>query len=119
MKSPAESSLEMTGLFEAEVFVWLMLKVWGHPLADDRDFANDLLESAADALREASRGIQLIEGMPARDLNFVAAVWYAEHCAVESGEADPKTTEARNAWLATVRRILPSCFCDPTDLTEA
>jgi hypothetical protein len=119
MKSIAEKSLEITSLFEAEVFVWLMLKAWGHPLADDKEFANGLLEDASIALRNASQGVQLIEGVPATDLNFVAAVWYAENCAVDQGEADPQTIEARKAWLSAVRGTLPSCFCNPSDLHQA
>src|SRR5437899_8204712 len=116
MKNLAKKSLEFTSLFEAEVFVWLMLKAWQHPLADDKEFANWLLESAAEALRDASKGEQLIEGLPATDLNFVAAVWYAESRAVQSEEAAPETLEARKAWLSTVRQTLPSCFCDPDNL---
>ena len=116
MKSIAEKSLEMTSLFEAEVFVWLMLKVWEHPLADDKDFANGLLEDAAGALRNAVQGEQLIEGVPPTSLNFMAAVWYAEYCAVELPDVDPANFVARKAWLLAVRRALPSCFCDPSDL---
>jgi hypothetical protein len=116
MKNLAKKSLEFTSLFEAEVFVWLMLKFWQHPLADDKEFANSLLESASEVLRNSSKGQQLIEGLPAKDLNFVAAVWYAEYCAVQSEEADSQTLEARKAWLAAVRRTLPSCFCNPEDL---
>jgi len=116
MKSVAEKSYELTSLFEAEIFVWLMLKFWRHPLADDKDFANELLENASAALGSALRGEQLIEGLPPADLNFIAAVWYAENCAIETGEIDPATIEARKAWLLAVRRMLPSCFCDPTDL---
>jgi hypothetical protein len=116
MKSIAEHSLDLTGLFEAEIFVWLLLKTWNHPLANDRDFANDLLENAAIALRAACEGEQFIEGLPAADFNFIAAVWYVEHCASESTEADPQNIEARRAWRESVRRTLPSCFCNPSDL---
>lgn len=119
MKSNAEKSLEITSLFEAEIFVRLLLWRWQHPFADDEDFANGLLENASDALRNASQGQQLIEGVPPMDLNFIAAVWYAEQCAVEQAGPDPETIEARNAWLSAVRRALPSCFCDPSDLHQA
>jgi hypothetical protein len=119
MKNLAERSLEITGLFEAEVFVWLMLKAWGgHPLADDKDFANELLENASSALRDASQGVKLIEGVPPTSLNFVAAIWYAETCAVELEQDNPETVTARNAWLSAVRHGLPSCFCDPSDLHQ-
>jgi len=116
MTNIAKKSLEITGLFEAELLVWLMLRYWKHPFAEDKDFANDLLESASAALRGAAGGEQLIEGVPATDLNFVAAVWYAEYCDVGSEGTDPETIEARKAWLSVVRRTLPSCFCNPLDL---
>jgi hypothetical protein len=119
MKSIAEKSLEVTGLFEAELLVRLMLWRWGHPLVNDEAFANGLLESAADALQSAAEGEQLIEGLPATSLNLVAAIWYAETCAIESGETDAGTIEARKAWLFVVRKTLPSCFCDPSDLHQA
>lgn len=116
MKNNAEKSLEITSLFEAEVFVQLLLWRWKHPLADDAEFANGLLENAAEALRNASQGEQLIESVPATDLNLIAAIWYAESCAVQEEEADPQALAERKAWLSAVRRALPSCFCDPSDL---
>jgi hypothetical protein len=119
MKNNAEKSLEITSLFEAEVFVRLMLWRWNHPLADDVEFANALLENAASALRDASQGEQLIQSVPATDLNLIAALWYAESCAVQEEGADPNTLKERKAWLSAVRRALPSCFCDPSDLHEA
>jgi hypothetical protein len=103
MKNTAEKCLEITSLFEAEVFVRLMLWRWEHPLADDVNFANGLLEDASVVLRDAIGGTSPIEGVPATDLNFIAAVWCAEHNAVELGRADPETTAetiaAREAWL--------------------
>jgi len=116
MKSIAEKSFELTSLFEAEIFVWLMLKFWRHPLADDKDFVNGLLENASAALENALQGEELIEGLPPTDLNFIAAVWYAENGALDAEEMDPAVIEARKAWLLAVRRTLPSCFCNPTDL---
>jgi hypothetical protein len=116
VKSIAQKSLEITSLFEAEILVRLMLWRWGHPLADDEEFADGLLEDASSALAEAAQGVQLIEGVPATELNFVAAVWYAENCAVGQGGNDPDTVEQRRAWISAVRRALPSCFCDPADL---
>jgi hypothetical protein len=116
MKSVAEKSLEFTGLFEAEVFIRLMLWRWQHPLADDEVFANELLESASIILRDACDGTQVIETVPAESMNFVAAVWYVENNIANQFDADSETIKARFAWLATVRRGLPSCFCDPADL---
>jgi hypothetical protein len=118
VKTVAERSLDLTSLFEAEILVRLMLWRWGHPLADDEEFAKGLLDDAAAALGDAVRGVQLIEGVPAGDLCFVAAVWYAEQCAVGEGGADPETSEGRAKWLEAVRRALPSCFCDPADLEK-
>ena len=116
MKTTAEKSFELTSLFEAEVFVRLMLWHWKHPLANDQEFANGLLETASSALQDALQGQELIEGLPPSHFNFVAAVWYAESCAVEFHDADPQSLEARKAWLSSVRSALPSCFCDPDDL---
>jgi hypothetical protein len=116
MKNVAQLYLDLTGLFEAEVLVELMLWRWNHPYAGDKEFANGLLESTAEILRDASEGQASIEGIPTSNLNFLAAVWYAEHCSLNQGDADPATAEARSAWLSTVRRALPSCFCDPSDL---
>jgi hypothetical protein len=116
MKSVAEKSLDMTSLFEAELFVRLLLDKWKHPFAEDEDFANGLLEGAANALRDACAGQQLIEGLPASDLNFVAAVCYAEQCAVDIGGPDVEEIDGRRAWLQAIRRSIPSCFCNPRDL---
>lgn len=106
----------MTSLFEAEVLVQLMLAHWDHPFADDVDFANDLLEDASGILRESLRGEQVLENVPPQDISFIAAVWCAEHRVVDPGRDDPKTLSARKAWLSSVRRAMPSCFCDPSDL---
>jgi len=122
MKSTVEKCLDMTSLFEAEVLVRLMLWRWKHPFADDEEYASGLLENASGILRGASQGEPFVEGVPPTDLNFIAAVWYAERCAIESGGDDMDTAEtikARKAWLSAVRRALPSCFCDPSDLHQA
>lgn len=116
MDNIARKSLEITSLFEAELLVRLMLWHWKHPLADDADFANGLLENASNALRLAAEGQLLIEGIPATSLNFVAAVWYAEYCAAASEETNAPSVEARRNWLVAMRRSLPSCFCDPSNL---
>ena len=116
MKTVAEKSLDMTSLFEAELFVRLLLGKWNHPLAEDEEFANGLLEGAASALRDACAGQQLMEDLPASDLNFVAAVWYAEQCTVDIGGSDVEQIDGRRAWLQAIRRSVPSCFCNPNDL---
>lgn len=111
----AKRSLRYTGLFEAELLVELMLRYWRHPFAAKREFRNVLLEKAADALRLAAEGQQLIEELPAKDTNLVAAIWYVEWSAVvDTMQTKSKSFKARQRWLETVRRALPSCFCDPT-----
>jgi hypothetical protein len=120
MKTTAEKSYDLTSLFEAEVFVRLMLWRWEHPCADDEDFANGLLEDASNILHDAMSGVGPIGELPAADTNFVAAVWWAERNAVELGSADPEISptilSGRKAWLSTVKKALPSCFCHPDDL---
>ena len=114
--SIAKESLRMTGLFEAEVLVELMLRHWKHPLAKDRHFREQVLESAALALRSAAKGQQLLEKVPAKQMNLIAAIWYVESVSLQ---ADPQISKAefrtRQDWLQSVRRALPSCFC-PEDL---
>jgi hypothetical protein len=108
-------AIAFCGLFEAELLVELMLRYWNHPRASDRDFRNYLLEATAGILNRSREGEQFVEELPAEDMNFVAALWYAETCQLtEVKEAD---TEARQFWLTSVRRALPSCFCSPDDLT--
>ncbi len=117
-KSIAKKSLEMTSLFEAEVLVQLMLKNWGHPSAAEPDYANNVLENAAEALREAISGATLIEGVPPAQMNLIAAVWYVEDSAASHEGFGAEEMTARRNWLSAVRRALPSCFCDQSDLQE-
>jgi hypothetical protein len=118
MSTIAEKSLELTSLFEAEVLVQLMLRHWRHPLADDGEHAHSLLENAAEALRESIQGVTLIQGVPPSDMNLIAAVWYVEDCTASEGGIDIAEANARRDWLTAVRRALPSCFCDPSDLEQ-
>ncbi len=110
----AENSLNLTGLFEAELLVELMLRYWRHPLADDADFRQCLLEAAAGVLKASVHGQQLLEELPAQHMNLVAAVWYAE---ASSLDAEPNPSgehyEKRREWSDTIRRAIPSCFCNP------
>jgi hypothetical protein len=115
--SIAKRSARYTGLFEAELLLELMLRYWQHPLADEREFRNELLEKAAEALRTAAQGQQLIEELPAGDTNLVAAIWYVEWAAL-SASHEVQHRQAREDWLERVRRSLPSCFCDPSLLDE-
>jgi hypothetical protein len=112
--SIAEESLRITGLFEAELLVELMLRHWHHPLADDADYRIELIEYSAEALRLAVAGNVLIPGLPAAKMNLVAAVWYAEQSLSSVSPFESAAdTPARVAWLNAVRHSLPSCFCDP------
>jgi hypothetical protein len=107
----AETALTFTGTFEAEVLVELMLRFWKHPLANDADFRNVLLESAAEALRASIAGQVLIEGLNANEMNLIAAIWYVEWSDVSMSVADDdQSTNDRHNWLDAVRHALPSCF---------
>lgn len=115
--SIVRASLKLTGLFEAELLLELMLRYWSHPLADDRDFRNSLLENAAEALRIAAAGQKIIDGLPPRKTNLVAAIWYAEWAELDvTPDPDAENLEGRRKWLEVVRRAVPSCFCDPDQL---
>ena len=114
MSQVAQRSLEAASLFEAEVLVQLLLWRWGHPLMDDPDFRNTLLENAADVLSQAVEGTQFIESVPPAEMNLIAAIWYAEWSSVPSEAEDPDSR--RQKWLENVRRSMPSCFCSQDDL---
>jgi len=108
--SLAEQSLALSGLFEAEVLVELMLRYWRHPSAEDKDFRNELLEGAAAVLRSCVSGQKVLADIPAEQMSFIAAVWYVEWNAL----ADTQDQKGqRQAWLERVRKALPSCFCPP------
>jgi hypothetical protein len=118
--SNAERSKVICSLFESEVLVWLLLRNWNHPLAEDIEFRNDLLETATEVLNSAatsSKEAIFIEGLPATDMNLIAAIWYAENVSLEdSRTASPEKHKARLDWLESVRRSLPSCFCPQDNL---
>lgn len=116
-ENTAKRCLAICPLFEAELLLELMLRTWSHPLAIDKSFRQDLLESATELLLRASEEScteQFIEGLPTQEMNFVAAVWYVEWCAVQDVCEDRET---REEWLRDMRRSLPSCFCS-TDLLD-
>ena len=112
----AERSYCLASLFEAELLTRLMLWRWNHPLADDDDFVNHLVEGATEVLRACvQENRRFLNDVDPGDMNFVAAVWYVEWAAT-SDSSDADAEEERRVWLDRVRRALPSCFCDPTDL---
>jgi len=116
--STADDSLQFCQMFEGELLAELMMRYWKHPLAEDGDYRNGLLENASKAIRMSSEGQKLIEGLNPSEMNFIAAIWYAEWAGLQSQSPEISTTELnqREAWLDAVRRAVPSCFCDPDDL---
>ena len=116
----AEKSLILCSLFESEILVWLILRNWGHPLAENGEYRTAILETATEVLYTAAQhdaNQVFIEGMPSRDMNLIAALWYAENRALE--ERDSVLDEEFNArlqWMDNIRRSLPSCFCPADDL---
>ena len=113
-RSIAKESLRFTGMFEAELLTELMLRYWKHPNADDADFRSALLESAAEVLRASVAGERLFEDLAPRNVNLVAAIWYAESVSLEQpAEMTTAEQKLRRKWVNTVLRAIPSCFCNP------
>jgi len=120
-RSIAKACLQLTGLFETELLTELILRFWNHPLADDPNFRSSLLEAAAAALRASIDDERLFEDLEPKNVNLVAALWYAESAAIsgEQGSNDPQLGPQlglRRKWLDTLLRALPSCFCNPDAL---
>jgi len=112
--SKLDVAIALCGLYEAELLASLMLRYWGHPRAADDELIKYLIEVTAEVLARSQEGEQFYEDIKPEDMNFVAALWYAESCQVtDLHEAD---VEQRRDWLTKVRHALPSCFCDPSDL---
>jgi hypothetical protein len=106
-------------MFEGELLTELMLRYWRHPLAENAEFRNDLIENAAKALRLSIEGNNLIECLPPEYMSFIAALWYAEWSSLQNTSAEeiPESVlQKREAWLHALRRAVPSCFCNPKDL---
>jgi len=116
--SVADESLRLSGLFEAELLVELMLRYWEHPFAADEEFRRNILEQAVECLKAAVSGEKLFDELPSHDVNLVAAVWYAEWNSLTSDPSGgTEQKQARQDWADNVRSALPSCFCNP-DLLE-
>jgi hypothetical protein len=104
--------------FEFELLVRLILVRWNHPHADDDEYNNSLLESALEVLRSADDGQQHIDSVPPQEMNLVAAMWYVESVTDQvSVDETHEDRAGRRAWMDSVRRSLPSCFCSSSDLT--
>ena len=113
--SNAARSFAFCSMFESELLTLLMLRNWNHPLAEDESHRSQLLETATEVLRAASEGPEdqvFVAELPARDMNFVSAMWYVEYLAIEdtASSNDPAIAQRRQ-WLNQIRRTLPSCFC--------
>ncbi|HEY4330363.1 MAG TPA: hypothetical protein VGN88_11550 [Phycisphaerae bacterium] len=112
--SIASNSLRFTGFFEAEVLTELLLWRWDHPLKNDAEFRNGLLEDAAAALQDAVDGQNLFDDLPPPETNLVAAIYFAEWSAITSAGEDPHGL--RRNWLENFRATIPSCFHSQGDL---
>jgi hypothetical protein len=112
--SVARRCLELASLFEAELLTELMLRYWKHPLADDAEFRNDLLETATQALQDVVNGGRLLDTLSPENTNLVAAIWYAEWAAMRTSEAQDSADihQQREQWLENIKRAVPSCFTD-------
>jgi hypothetical protein len=117
--SIADDSLRFCEMFEGELLTELMLRYWGHPLAADVEYRDGLVENAAKAIRMSLDGEKLVEGLRPAQMNFVAAVWYAEWAGLQGSSPEIPAAEfrQREAWLAALRRAVPCCFCNQEDLS--
>src|SRR5690242_4075474 len=102
--SIASRALLFTSSFEAEVFVALLLEKWHHPLSADAEYRHELLERTADVLRASADGEIVLQEMKPHDVNFIAALWYAEWATLQSSEGDETERQARDTWLNGMRR---------------
>src|SRR5262245_35309367 len=110
-KSVERACLRFTGLFEAELLTELMLRFWNHPRADDPDFRSGLLEAAAAVLKASSESERLFDDLTPQNVNFVAAVWYAESVSIaDAGETTEAERELRKRWIDSLVRVLNSIF---------
>jgi hypothetical protein len=105
-------------MFEGELLIELMLRYWKHPRADDSDYRNYLIETAAQVLRKSIEGNKLLEDVPPHQMNLIAAAWYAEWVNVqdESSEITETELQKRKDWLHALKQSIPSCFCDQNNL---
>ena len=93
----------------------LMFRYWDHPLAADSEYRDAVLESTTSVLDASINGQCFFEELDCRDVNFVAAVYFAEamNPLEESAEAMPSLAHQQAQWMERVRKALPSCFCPP------
>lgn len=98
------------GTFEFELLLELMFRFWHHPLEDDQEYRGAILDSAAEVLNASAMGQIFVAGLPALEMNFVAAVWYVESIET-SEEVNEIVKQKRVEWLFQIQKSLPSCFC--------
>jgi hypothetical protein len=109
--------ISFSGTFEYELFVELLLRYWGHPLASDSDYRNQVMELAVEALLASKAGQILIDTVPPKQMNLVAAVWYVENASIENSAPSLSASDlAKIVWLEKLRKALPSCFCEQSML---
>jgi hypothetical protein len=118
MPTIAQQSLQFASSFEAEVLTHLLLRNWKHPLSEDLEFRNNLLEEATQVLEFSVEGQIFIEPIKAQDLSFIAAVWFVEWTAIQHENDEAPFHTERERWVEDVKRALPSCFCDTDDLAS-
>lgn|GEM_PF-963820 len=113
-RSIAEQALSFTGMFEAELLTQLILREWKHPLAENEEFRNGVLEAAAQVLQSSVNGDQVAVDISPQNMNFVAALAIAETEMLDN-DVTVSTAEraARESWIENMKRSIPSCFCDP------
>lgn len=109
----AEQSLDLTGMFEAEILCRLVLREWKHPLSENPEYRNHLLEAAADILQSSVSGEALIDDVSPQHMNLIAAMWLSECTALGDESIPSEERSARRQWLGEIQRALPSCFCNP------
>jgi len=100
---------QITGTFEYELLIELLLRNFNHPLADDTEFRNTIIETVAELLNRASKG-ETFGNMQASHTNIVYSVWFVESDYVKR-QSDPPFKEQRLDWLNKIKRSMPSCFC--------
>jgi hypothetical protein len=61
-----------------------MLRFWEHPFEGDKEYRQNLLESAAEALRSSLSGIQLPPNLKPGEMNLVAAMWFGESTSLQT-----------------------------------
>lgn len=106
-----EVLFNITGTFEYELLIELILRHWQHPFATDENYRNEIMESVALLLSNAAKKKFPIDDMQQNEVNLVFALWYIESLLVIN-EQDVKLKKIRQQWLSTINHALPSCFCD-------